>query len=198
MAEDQDPLDDELDPSEDTPDSEPEDTDAAETPDPSDPEERLKEAQRKITAQANELALYRRQAAESDEDDEEDDEVATDDRTARFEAESWALAERLYGQEAIDAYGAARKLLRNATTPADFVASFEAYYDMRSNATKEAPATGGTSRAEAMQPKETGREDLGPDLQQAERKLTEARKGNSLADFTAAATAAMGFGRAKS
>lgn len=198
MADDQDPLDDELDPSEDTPDSEDEDTDQAETPDPSDPSERLKEAQRKITAQANELALYRRQAAESDEDDEDDDEVAVDNRTAKFEAESWALAERLYGQEAIDAYGAARKLLRNATTPADFVASFEAYYDIRSNAAKAAPAKGGTSRAEAMQPKETGREDLGPDLQQAERKLTEARKGNSLADFTAAATAAMGFGRAKS
>jgi len=195
MADDRTPLDDELDPTEDTPDSEAEDTDTDETPDPSDPEVRLKEAQRTITRLSQENALFRNESAESDEDDDDEDEedAATDSRTAKFEAESWALAERLYGQEAIDAYGSARRLLRNASTPADFVAAFEAYYDIRANKPAPVAAKGGKTRAEATRPTETGREGLGPDLQKVETNLTEARKGNSLDKFAAAAVARMGF-----
>lgn len=187
MADDQDPLDDELDPTEDTPDSENEDTDAADEPDPSDPEERQKEAQRTITRLSQENARLKELAEASDDDDEDDE--ASDPQTAKFEQESWALAETLYGEAAIDAYGAAYRLLRNATTPADHVAAFEAYHEARTGKGKSAPKAAATD--DALEPKDT---DLGPDLQKADKKLTEARKGGKLEDFASAAAARMGFG----
>jgi hypothetical protein len=185
MADDQTPLDDELDPSEDTPDSEDEDTAAADTPDPRDPEERLKDAQRKITQISQENARLRA----SDPVEAEPDEP-TDEFSAKFESESWALAEAVYGPEAVEAYRAAERL-GPPQTPADWVGTFEAYYNARSG---KVPAPAGTLKADALEPKETGLADLGPDLQKADKKLTEARKGSNLGDFAAAAAARMGFG----
>jgi hypothetical protein len=187
----------EPDPTEDTP--EPDDEEGAEAdaqPEP-DQSSRLTEAQATITRQAQELALFRKQAAAGA--SEPDAEAAgSDPYQARLEAESWTLAEQVYGADAIEAYRAASDLIEQAVTPADYMAAFEAYHAIRSGE-GPAPATSGRpSRAEATAPRvDTNRSDLGPDLQDAETKLSEARKGKSLADFTNAATARMGFGRGK-
>jgi hypothetical protein len=116
-----------------------------------------------------------------------------------LEADSWTLAEQVYGGDAIEAYRAAADLLERAVTPADYLAAFEAYHSIRSGEGEAAaPTSGKPSRAEATTPRvDANRSDLGPDLQDAQEKLSEARKGKSLANFTNAATAALGFGRAK-
>lgn len=180
MADDQDPLDDELDPETDTPDDETEDTEPADQPDPTDPEARQKEAQRTITRLSQENARLRELAEEADEDDEP--EGPTDELTAKFESESWALAENTYGTEAIKAYSTARRLASRATTPADWVGAFEAYHQARAGEGK-APAKKAAA-SDGLEPRET---DLGPDLQKAQEKLTEARKGTDLKAFTEAA-----------
>lgn len=190
MADDQDPLDDELDPETDTPDAGDEDTDAADTPDPKSPEERQKEAQRTITRLSQENARLRAQAeSDDDEDEPEPNEGPTDEFTAKFESESWALAEATYGQEAIDAYRVSQRL-GTPQSPADWVGTFEAYHQARLGV---GPAKAGKAKTadDALEPKET---DLAPDLQKADKQLTEARKGKSLDDFAAAAVARMGFG----
>lgn len=190
MAEDQDPLDDDQDPNADTPDADAEDTDAAE-PDPKSPEERQKEAQRTITRLSQENARLRREA-EAAEPDDEPDAPATDTFAAKFETESWALAEATYGPEAIAAFEAAQKL-GEPQSPADWVGTFEAYHQARLG---KAPAKAGAKpKAADLEPRE---QDLDPDLQQLDKKLTEARKGGTLGDFAAAATARMGFGGPKS
>lgn len=188
----------EPDPTEDTP--EPDDEEGAEAdaqPEP-DQSRRLTEAQATITRQAQELALFRKQAAAGA--SEPDAEAAgSDPYQARLEAESWTLAEQVYGADAIEAYRAASELIEQAVTPADYMAAFEAYHAIRSGESA-APVTGSVkpSRAEATTPRvDTNRSDLGPDLQDAETKLSEARTGKSLADFANAATARMGFGKAR-
>lgn len=188
MADDQTPLDDELDPTEDTPDESDEDTDAAETPDPKSPEERQKEAQRKITALSQENARLRAATSDDDEDAEESDEP-TDEFAAKFESESWALAEAVYGSEAIEAYRVAEQL-GTPQSPADWVGTFEAYYNARIGNGDTAPAA--KAGGDPLEPRDA---DLGPDLQTANKKLTEARKGSDLGNFAAAAAAAMGFSK---
>jgi hypothetical protein len=182
-----------LDPTEDTPDLEDEEG-AEDDVQPEPDQDRLKEAQRTITQQAQELALFRKQAA-----DGEPETDGNDPYQARLEAESWTLAEQVYGEDAIEAYRAAADLIEQAVTPADYMAAFEAYHAIRSGeASASTEDSGKPSRAEATTPRvDTNRSDLGPDLQDADTKLTEARKGKSLADFTNAATARMGFSRAK-
>lgn len=193
---DQNAPDDDLDPSEDTP--EPDDEDGAEDVVQPEPDQaRLKEAQATITRQAQELALFRKGQAPASESDVETG--GSDPYTARLEAESWTLAEQVYGAGAIEAYRAAYRISEQAVTPTDHLAAFEAYHAMRSgDAPAPAAVSGKPSRAEATTPRvDANRSDLGPDLQDAETKLSEARKGTSLADFAAAATARMGYGRSK-
>jgi hypothetical protein len=104
----------------------------------------------------------------------------------------------VYGGDAIEAYRAAADLLERAVTPADYLAAFEAYHSIRSGEGAAPDATSDKpTRAAATTPRvDANRSDLGPDPDLQE-KLSEARKGKSLADFTNAATAALGFGRAK-
>lgn len=198
---DQNPPDAEQDPSEDTPDLEAEEgAEATEQPG-SDQDARYAEAQKTITRQAQELALYRKGEQAAPDPGEQNVAAGNDAYQAGLEADSWALAEQVYGTEAIAAYTAAAQLIEKATTPADHLAAFEAYHSIRSGES-EAPAEGAAAmptRGQALTPKvDANRSDLGPDLQEADEKLAEARKGNSLVDFAAAATQRMGFGRAKS
>lgn len=200
---DQNPPEDAPDPSEDTPDDELEEG-AEDTDQPgSETDERLIEAQRTITKQAQELALFRQgkgpkpagaEAAATDAGD------GDDEYQQRLESDSWTLAERVYGADVIEAYSAAAELYDKAVTPADYLAAFEAYHDIRSGKGAEAPAgSGKPTKAEASQPRvDANRSDLGPDLQEADDKLAEARKGTSLDSFVNAATTRMGFGRSKS
>lgn len=186
MADDQDPLDDDQDPDTDTPDEPVEDTDADDTPDPKSPEERQKEAQRTITRLSQENARLR--AAQEAEPDDEPDEPS-DDFSAKFETESWALAEATYGPEAIAAYEAAQKL-GVPQSPADWVGTFEAYHQARLNGGK-APAKASARSKADLEPRET---DLDPDLQKLDKQISEARKGGKLDEFAAAAVARMGLG----
>jgi hypothetical protein len=202
MAEDQDPLEDAPDPTEDTPDDDSEDT-ADDQPEGSiDWEARYKEAQKAIAKQGRELAAFRQsEPDESDEDepDDEDEPTEVEAPAEQYERDSWKLAESLYGEEAIDAYTAAEKLTRKATTPADWVAAFEAYHEIRSGKRRAepdpAPADGRKSRDKAVEPRvDNNRSDQAPDLTQD---FEEARKSGSLDAFTRAATAALGLGPKK-
>jgi hypothetical protein len=197
-GDDQTPLDDELDPSEDTPADPAEAPAEADDTSGSDPQARLAEAQRLITQQAQELALFRGKAQEPEADSEP---APGDDFLARATQDSWKLAETIHGAGAMDAYRVAWQLYEKAATPADYVTAFEAYHQIRSGkiATKPggAPAAGKT-RAEATQPRvDANRSDPGSDPANAEAQIAEARKSGSLGKFAAAAAGAMGFGPSK-
>lgn len=106
-----------------------------------------------------------------EEDDEEDGEpeAPAPKPSNRLERDSWQLATKVYGEDAIDAYGKSAVLLERAATPADFVAAFEAYHQARlaGSAPAQAQAAArqeepqsvqtGTNRPEASPP-ETNRE----------------------------------------
>ena len=198
---DQSALMDDPDPDEDTPDTADEEGAEDEVQPEPDTDSRLSEAQATITRQAQELALFRR-GTETEGDGQDGEEAGNDDPyQSRLENESWVLAQNIYGEDAIEAYRAAADLIERAVTPADHLAAFEAYHAIRSGegvATDATDGSGRPTRAEALTPRvDANRSDLGPDLQSAEQQLVEARKGNSLENFAAAATARMGFGRAK-
>lgn len=199
---DQDPLDDEQDPTEDTPDDEAEDTAAADDQPGSDAESRLLEAQQTITRQAQELALYRgRVQASEPVDDGDESSDGQNDFLTRATQDSWALAERIHGEEAIGAYRVAFDLIERATTPADYVTAFEAYHQVRlgknSDGSEPAQGSGKPNRSAALAPKvDANRSEPGPDLQDADKKLSEARKGKDLGAFANAAAARLGFGPA--
>lgn len=201
----QEPLD------EDTPDDEgadDEDTpDDAEQPN-TDWEARYKEQAKAHGRQEAELAIWRRgeqpegrgrDAAEPDEGDDEPDDSGY---VAVLEADSWRAAEALYGEGAVEAYTAAYEIFERAQTPADYIAAFEAYHDIRANGGSPADAAAGASgaqparrsRAEAVQPRvDLNQSDAGPDLND-DKKVAEARKSGDLGQFIHAATSAMGFG----
>lgn len=199
---DQDPLEDDQDPTADTPDGEPEDTAAADDQPGSDAESRLLEAQRTITQQAQELALYRgRSRAGEPVDEGGEGSDGQNDFLERATQDSWALAERVHGTEALDAYRVAYDLIERATTPADYVTAFEAYHQVRlgKNVDGSEPAKDSAkpSRGAALTPKvDANRSEPGPDLQDADKKLSEARKGKDLGAFANAAAARLGFGPA--
>jgi len=195
-ADDQVPLDDDPDPSADTPEVKAEDTTEADDQPGSDPAARLAEAHATITRQAQELALFRGKAQADEPVVRPPAAAPGDDILARTTQDSWALAEQLHGTEAIDAYRVAYRLYEAAATPADYVTAFEAYHDLRSGkAAALATSSGKPSRAAATTPKvDANRSDPGPDLANADEKLAEARKGNSLGAFAAAAAARMGYG----
>jgi hypothetical protein len=171
-------------------------------------ETRYQEAQQLIARQGHELGLYRAgQAPEDDGAEGEPDEgyepqtpQGEDPYVSRLEGESWSLAESLYGTEAVVAYTAANRILARAETPADFLAAFEAYYEVRSgggtpaDAVAAAAPAAGRTRADAVQPRvDANRSDAGPDPSEVA-KLEEARKQGNLAAFTGAATRLLGFG----
>lgn len=196
------PLDDELDPTADAPAPEAEEPAAADDTPGSDPETRLAEAQGLITRQQQELALFRGKASQPEES-AAGETTSSDDFLARATQDSWTLAEKLYGEQAIDAYRTAQQLLDRAATPADYMAAFEAYHDIRSGKADAKPEAGaavaGKTRAEAIQPRvDANRSDPGPDLSNADEKLSEARKAGSLDKFASAAAALMGFGPSRS
>ncbi|HEY6014502.1 MAG TPA: hypothetical protein VIU37_10855 [Candidatus Limnocylindrales bacterium] len=196
---DQDPLDDEQDPNADNPDDAAEDQAEAANQPGSDLEQRLLLAEQRLAQQASELDLFRRgsQASEPVDDGAGDD--GQDDLLARATQDSWALAERIHGEEAVDAYRVAWDLIERATTPADYVTAFEAYHQVRLgknvDGSEPAKGSGKPDRAAALQPRvDANQSDAGPDLQDADKKLSEARKGKDLGAFVAAATTRLGFG----
>lgn len=211
MANDQDPLDDAPDPTEDTPDAEAEDTAEDDDSGQSDwtPKDR-KEALRKVQEQGQENARLRAELellrGDGDEADDAEDDVEADDQgdgtddayTRRLERQSWTLAEQIHGREAVDAYNKAfYPLYDKAQTPADHIAALEAYHRARLG---EAPRSTSTadkkpSRDEALRPRvDSNRSDGSPD---SDDKIAEARKSGKLSDFTGAAAAALGFGPSK-
>jgi len=201
MANDQDPLEDAADPTEDTPPDGTEETAEDGDSGQSDWEARYKEAQKLISRQGTELSLLRRgdddetSAEEAEDDDAEDS--APEPYLRRLESQSWSLAESTYGEEAIDAYEAAYRVLAKAETPADYIAAFEAYHEIRSGKAPAAPAAatdGKRSRQDAVQPRVDTNRDGSPD---SDDKLAEARKSGSLGSFASAASAALGFGPSK-
>ena len=199
---DQDPLEDEQDPSADTPDDEAEDQTEADDQPGSDTESRLLEAQQTITRQAQELALFRGKSQASEPvDDGGDGGDGQSDFLTRATQDSWALAERVHGEEAIGAYRVAFDLIERATTPADYVTAFEAYHQVRlgkaPDGTEPVKGSGKPSRSAALTPKvDANQSEPGPDLQDADKKLSEARKGKDLGAFANAAAARLGFGPA--
>jgi hypothetical protein len=199
---DEDTLDDDDAAEQDTPDD-------AEQPD-TDWEARYKESEKLRARQGQELGVWRRggtpaadrgrkpAAGESTADDadaEGDNEYAT-----ALESDSWRAAEAIYGAEAIDAYDAAFDIFERAQTPADYIAAFEAYHEIRSGggtqedaADAAADATTKRSRSAAVQPRvDLNRSDAGPDLN--DKDVEEARKSGDLGKFVSAATRRMGFG----
>jgi hypothetical protein len=202
-------------PSEDTPDSDDADEaeDTPESEQPIDWEARYKEAQKAISRQGAELELLRRGEGESDEaDDEADDDEADDAPPAqpqsrgsdRLEHDSWELAEQRYGPEALEAYASASRIWDQAETPADFIAAFEAYHDIRSNggskgdATAAATGTKKQSRAKAVEPRvDLNRTDAGPDPTDLDSQIEGARAKGDLKSFVHAATSKMGFASTK-
>jgi len=186
------------------------DADDEETPDdaeqPDDWKARYAEQQKVLSRQGAELAIWRRgdapegrdrAAAEPEGGDEADD----SGYVATLEADSWRAAEATYGEGAIDAYTAAYEIFERAQTPADYIAAFEAYHEIRSNGgTPEDAAAGAAgegkkrTRAEATQPRvDLNQSDAGPDLN-ADKAVAEARKSGDLKGFVAASVRAMGFG----
>jgi len=178
---------------------------------PEDWEARYKEAQKALSRQGAELAILRRgDDAEADEGDEDDDEEPDEDsgepasrqpeeNLTQFARDSWELAEARYGPEATAAYEAAWRVLNRATTPADYIAAFEAYHEIRSGGSKkEATAAAKDSkkpsRKEALEPRvDLNRSDASPDLDDLEHQFAEATAKSDLGKFVAATTRALGF-----
>jgi len=127
-------------------------------------ESRYREAQKVIAKQGQELGIYRKApAAREDPEPEEepDPEPVRGTSSSRLEKDSWRLAEQIYGEEAIAAYGRAATLLDRAATPADYVAAFEAYHQRRLEGAAPAKAAPAASAAEQTHT-ESNRPDAGP------------------------------------
>jgi hypothetical protein len=204
------------DPAEDTHDGDDEDT-AQDTPEPGQPkddwEARYKEAQKVIGRQGAELRILRGVDTADDDEDEGDEESdddfeepadrsGPDDGLDGLARDSWALAEARYGEEAVDAYKAAYRVYSRAETPADFIAAFEAYHEIRSGGGSKADASaaadgagnGKPKRQDAIEPRvDTNRSDASPDLDGLESQFEEAKAKGDLRGFVHAATSAMGF-----
>lgn len=202
-ADDRTPLDPDPDPTEGDEEPEAEETAEADDQPGSDQPDEIASLRGENARLAQELEMFRRQATEAD-DEAGGEDSSSDDFLARATQDSWALAERLHGAEAIDAYRVAFRLVERAQTPADHVTAFEAYHKIRSGELP-APASGkagdkakAPTRAEATAPRvDANRSDPGSDLANAQEQIVEAKRKGSLPGFAAAAAAAMGFGPAK-
>lgn len=204
MPDAQDPLEDDPDPTEDTPEDDSEDTAEADDSSQSDwtPKDR-REATRKITELAQENARLKREAegpAQSDEPDEGDEDDEPDDDY--LDTQNALLAAELYGPEVTEAATSVWGLLEVATTTADYVALFEAYHEARLKGTVAGPgATGGETKGngapakgDLVRPRVDTNRDGSPD---SDDRLAEARKSGKLEDFTAGVAERLGFGSSK-
>lgn len=121
----------EQDPTEDTLDEGSDDT-AQEPQGAVDWEARYKQLQSHTSRQLEQLKAKSTSEEEEDDDgpfiEQEPDENAG---ARRLERDSWVLAEKQYGSDAIRAYDKAVRLIDTASTPADHVAAFEAYHEAR-------------------------------------------------------------------
>lgn len=193
---------------EDTPDEDA--ADEQDTPDdaeqPTDWEARYKESQKVLARQGQELGVWRRGETPPDRDhaaaaEPEAGDEAPDDSEYRaaLEQDSWRAAEALYGETAVQAYTAAYDIFERAQTPADYIAAFEAYHDIRSKGGSPEDAAEGAagtkrSRADAVQPRvDLNRSDAGPDLND-DKDVAEARKSGDLGRFVRATNRAFGLG----
>jgi hypothetical protein len=174
------------DPTEDTPADGDQDTAPDTQGSTDDWEHRYKQLQGRASRAERERDLLRQQLEAASDEDVDDEEADEDDAPEepeqraqgadRLARDSWALAEQVYGESAIEAYSAAYRLLDRAVTPADHVAAFEAYHERRlkgaSPAAAAAPAQGG----QPAQPRiESNRPDAGPDLTDIDRRAEAAR-----------------------
>jgi hypothetical protein len=134
-------------------------------------EARYKQEQLHISRQAEEIKRLKAQVAAPVESDEDEDEVedlaepAADAGSERLERDSWRLAEQEYGRDAISAYSKAARILDRASTPADFVGAFEAYYSARLEADTKRYAAEAKGQAPAQSeqaPIESNRSDASP------------------------------------
>jgi hypothetical protein len=117
-------------------------------------ESRFKALQPELTKQQMARAAAERalQALRSAPAPDEDEETPTPARPARRTSESepewqkraltaeWQIAQSVYGEDVIAAYGTAQELLSRATTPADYVTAFEAFHQARSKGAAPTPA----------------------------------------------------------
>ena len=118
-------------------------------------------------------------------DDEDDDEPAESRGGDRLEEQNWALAETVFGSDAIKAYGKSATLLERAQTPADFVGAFEAYHQARLRGAAKPKRQQQAQASEPSQPVDANRSDAAPrnDLdRQAEEALA---RGDSRSWLTA-------------
>lgn len=163
---------------------------AADTQGSSDWESRYKQLQSRTSKVERERDLLRQQVSTVDDEPEEEPEPEEPKRreqsTDRLARDSWTLAEQVYGEQALDAYGRAAKLLDRAVTPADHVAAFEAYHEARIAGAKP-PVAAAQAQGEAPQPRiESNRPDAGPDLTEIDREVEAAKaKGDSRGYFAA-------------
>jgi hypothetical protein len=166
------------DPTADTLDGESQDTDTDTQGATVDWETRYKQLQSFSTRQIAALQRQVESAPVEDEDEDEEDDDEEPDPNAgseRLERDSWRLAEQEYGKESVAAYGKAARLLDRASTPADYVGAFEAYYtarleaDTKRYAKESGKAQGGPSqpRIESNRPDAAPRNNLDPDAEAA-------------------------------
>lgn len=95
---------------------------------------KYREAQKLIARQGQELGIYRKQGAQPDPEPAPEPVQPSGDRLVK---DSWRLAETIYGEDAVQAFGKAQTVLDKAETPADVIAAFEAYHQMRSGAAQQ-------------------------------------------------------------
>lgn len=166
-------------------------------------ESRYKELQSRASKIERERDLLRQQSTPASQDDgydEPDEEPAPPPTrqaaapaTDRLSRDSWALAEQVYGQPALDAYGRAARLLDRAQTPADYVAAFEAYHEARIGGAKPAAAAQ-AAQAPASQPRiESNRPDASPDLSVIDQKAEAAQAKGDLKGYFAAKLEKLGI-----
>lgn len=179
-----------LDPDEDNPADEGQDTAPDTQGSSGDWEKRYKELQKLTSRVQRENQLLREQGPSEADDDEEAEEPEYEEPAPRrgsdrLAQDSWALAESVYGTEAIDAYVPAAKLWNKAQTPADFVAAFEAYHLARLKGA--APQQAAAASPEPRQPRvESNRPDESPDLASIDREAEAAKAKGDIRGLLAA------------
>ncbi len=141
------------------------------------------------TRKSMELAALKRVAEEPDEDEDEEAEAQPRRRGRNWQAEAeaaaaaleqanYVIAQSVYGEQVMDAFGTFADLWNVAETTADQVGALEAYHQRRmagmtpAQAAPSAPAA--PSREQAVQPRvDSNRSDLLPDevaIEEAKRK----------------------------
>lgn len=156
-------------------------------------ESQYKELQKRATKAERERDILRQQATDtSDEDEEEPAEEVTEQKPRtrpnndRVQRDLWNLAEQLYGENAVEAYGRAQRLVERAETPADFIAAFEAYHEARLKGSTPAAAAQAQGEQPPQRRIESNRPDASPDLNQLDQKAEAAKGRGDLRGFLAA------------